>query len=112
MGCPICFDWSRRCAKAYGEHGHDGDRGTHSKNTQRHLRKSPALLTNACFAQVRLLFALHGLGLRRWTLAHAAPLRVGFLKADTCSDDLVPNHWEMNLTPTKRRSLHTNSQSR
>src|SRR5580704_2666041 len=34
------------------------------------------------------------------------------LEATTRSDGFVPNHWEVNLTPTKRPSVHTISQSR
>jgi hypothetical protein len=112
MRCPIFYDWGRRRTEAYCEHSHDRYRGAYGKNTQEHLRKSLALLASACFAHMRRLCALRGLGLWQWTLAHAAPLRVCFLKADTHSDDLVPNHRETNLTPTTPRSFHTNSQSR
>jgi hypothetical protein len=50
MRCPIFYDWSRRCAEAYCEHSHDGYQGAYIKDTYRHLRKSSALLTSACFA--------------------------------------------------------------
>jgi hypothetical protein len=46
-------------------------------------------LAGACLAHMRRHCAPRGLGLRQWTLAHAAPLRVGFLKTDTRSDDLA-----------------------
>jgi hypothetical protein len=85
MRYPIIY-WGRRRAEARGQHSHDGYRGGYGKNTQRHLRKSPALLAGACFAHMRRLYAPRGLGLSQWTLAHAAPLRLWLLKADTRSD--------------------------